>query len=183
MSKTARLALVFVTTLLLAAGVGLAIFLPQFTAKAPQAAETTEPDQPRLHLQDDRFTVLNEDEETPFPEFRKSKPHGSLDVGYGTPPGYPSGVPVQTDAWVKNNFWDYGDEIRYLFAGGEEEYLAILDQFAYAGWAMDEDEYLGKDKNLRIVHFSNDANRVKVLYQAAPEGSDQWYAVAISPRD
>lgn len=179
MSKSARVLLVTVTTFLLVAIACLAFFLPRFTASKPDAPKATETVEPRLHLQDERFTVLTEDEETEFPKFRKSKPNGSLEVGYGTPPGFPSGVPVQKDAWLKNNYWQYEDSTRYLFSGGEDEFLAVLDQFAYAGWKMDEDEKLGD--SLRIVHFSNDVRTAKVVFDTAQTAdTDPYYALDIS---
>lgn len=180
MTKTTRTALVLVTTFLLAALVGLAIFLPRLNAQEPVATPKPETHSPSLTPDDDRFIVLNEEDETVFPTSRKSEPNKSFNVGYGTPPGFPAGVPVQNDAWVQWQFYEYEDgELSYMFVGGEEEFQAALDQFAFTGWRLDKDETLGA--GTRIVQFSNEVNIAKVVRSAPVEGQDEWYGIRVKP--
>lgn len=182
MTKTARTPmLVLATTFLLAALVGLAIFLPKLNAQEPVATPAPVETSPSLTPKDTRFTVLNSEDLSDFPTSRKSEPNKSFNVGYGTPPGYPAGAPVQKDAWVQWQMYEYEDgERSFMFAGGEDEYLAILDEFAYLGWKLDSDETLGA--GTRIVTFSNEANTADVVRTGPVEGQDEWYSVRIAPR-
>lgn len=182
MTKTARTPLlVTATVFLLAVMVALAVFLPKLSAQEPDAAPTPDITAPALAPNDNRFVVLNSEDVTDFPTSRKSEPNKSFNVGYGTPPGFPAGVPLPKDAWVQWQFYEYEDGQRsYMFAGGEAEFTAILDQFAYTGWKLDSDELLGE--KTRIVTFSNEANTADVVRTLPVAGQDEWYSIRVTPR-
>lgn len=182
MTKTARTPLlVTATVFLLAAMVALGVFLPKLSAQEPDAAPTPDITAPALSPNDSRYVVLNSEDVTDYPTSRKSEPNKSFNVGYGTPPGFPAGVPLPKDAWVQWQFYEYEDgERSYMFVGNDDDFQGILDQFAYTGWKLDSDETLGE--STRIITFSNEVNTADVVRIGTVAGQDEWYSIRVTPK-
>lgn len=151
-----------------ATGAGIALtltacFLPaepgDGAAPSPTAslADETAPSQA-----DPRIVVLADDEVTPLPTWERSTPAGTWEVGPGVPPGFPAGVPVFPDRWIKNNQleFDSGGRSGYssMFWGDYADVEQLVLRLGELGFDVERQQ----DETKQVVVADSDRYRVVI---------------------
>ncbi|MEO8528175.1 MAG: hypothetical protein ABI435_03780 [Pseudolysinimonas sp.] len=122
---------------------------PGHEAETPSAADST-------------IVVLTDDEVVPMPVFVRSTPAGTWPVGAGVPPGFPAGVPVFTDRWIKDNVTEFDSSGRYgysaFFWGGYDDVDQLVARLTQLGFDVDDRH----DETKRAVVADSDRYRVTI---------------------
>ena len=90
---------------------------PEAVLPSPAPVETSETNEPNDSqpepdvLEDsdttDNIVTLTPEEVTDPVVWDRSTPGGDFKIGQGVPPGFPAGVPVYTDVWIKDSFLSF----------------------------------------------------------------------------
>ncbi|MEO5535862.1 MAG: hypothetical protein ABIR17_12115 [Pseudolysinimonas sp.] len=91
---------------------------------------------------DPTIVVLTDDEVVPMPVFVRSTPAGTWQVGAGVPAGFPAGVPVFTNRWIKDNVLEFDSSGRpgysALFWGGYDDVDQLVARLTQLGFDVDD---------------------------------------------
>lgn len=129
---------------------------------------------------DPAIVVLSDDEVTEVVQFTRSEPAGSWPVGPGIPPGFPAGVPVYPDRWIKNNV------VESTTSAGLPSYSAMfwgsyadLDKLAVRFGELGYDTEQQQDDEKRVVIHQN--KRYRVIINASESAVDPQSKELIDP--
>lgn len=107
------------------------------------------------------IVVLSDDDVTDVVEFTRSEPAGTWPVGPGVPPGFPAGVPVFSDRWIKNNVVESTTSAGLpsysaMFWGGYADLDKLAVHFEELGFSKDQQQ----DDTKRVIIYQNERYRV-----------------------
>lgn len=136
---------------------------PGAEATPPGSASPTPTDEPAAPSAGGPVVVvLDDDEVTQVPQFIRSTPRGSWPVGVGIPAGFPAGVPVIADRWIKNNVLEFDSDGRYgysaMFWGGYDHVDALVARLEELGFDVEEQ----RDDTKRVIVADSDRYRVVI---------------------
>lgn len=130
---------------------------------APSATTTPDAGEEAPSKADPDILVLSDDDVSEVVEYTPSEPAGSFQIGPGVPPGFPAGVPVYTERWIKNNVAEGTTSagLPYYSAMFWGDY-ADLDELSVHFRELGFDEEQKQDDTKRIIIYQNDRYRVTV---------------------
>jgi hypothetical protein len=125
---------------------------------------------------DPSIVVLTDDQVVPFPQYERSTPEGSWEIGTGIPVGFPAGVPVFPDRWIKNAQQEFESQGRYgyssMFWGGYDDMEALALRLDELGFELAREQDEGK---LVIVADSDRYRVVLTGTETAQNPGDDHY--------
>lgn len=142
---------------------GCALLPTPGTAAPSTPAPTAQPDagEDVPSKADPNILVLSDDDASDVVKYTLSEPAGSFQIGPGVPPGFPAGVPVFTERWVKNSVTEGTTSagLPYYSAMFWGDY-ADLDELAVHYRELGFDAEQQQDDTKRVIIYQNDRHRV-----------------------